>query len=136
MARAVLRFPIRLIAALAAVLIALEASGVASAFDAGPVVECCCGSHGIEHPCGCPDCPGSRSQLGTETDGQGVLLDEGTAHLQSCHRHAHERVLTVTPSLPPPSRMRLLPPGTLTEWLEPTIIRLHDRLPDVSRPPP
>ncbi|HEX2569195.1 MAG TPA: hypothetical protein VH877_06500 [Polyangia bacterium] len=130
------RFPIRLIAAVAVLFIALEASGVASAFDAGPVVECCCGSHGIENPCGCPDCPGGRAQLGLSAVSAETPAEDGMARFQPCHRHLQERVLTVTPSLPPPSPLRLLPPGTTAEWLEPLVARLQDRLPDASRPPP
>jgi hypothetical protein len=136
MAATVSRFPVRLIAALAALLIALEASGVASAFDAGPVVECCCGEHGIENPCGCPDCPGGRTQFGASAVTAETPAEDEVARFQPCHRHIQERVLTVTPSLPPPARMRLLPPGTPAKWLEPAIARLQDRLPDASRPPP
>lgn len=135
----VFRSSIRFIAALAALLIALEASGVASVFDAGPVVECCCGSHGIENPCGCPDCPGGRAQFGSlavSAETPAEATEDGLAHFQPCHRHIQERVLTASPSLPPPSRMRLLPPGTPGEWLEPAVARLQDRLPDASRPPP
>ena len=42
-----------------ALLLVLQTSGVATAFEYESRVHCCCGTHEASDPCGCPDCPDS-----------------------------------------------------------------------------
>jgi hypothetical protein len=75
-----------------AILVAAPVAGVAFAGVAWGTIDCCCGEHEADLPCGCPDCPGADHD-----DDSGPARD-GLPHIERCGANAQ----WVSPATVPP----------------------------------
>ena len=128
---------------MAILVVVFETTGVARALDRGPVVTCCCGSHTVDHPCGCRTCPAGRARRVAAPAGSTGAANEldsepdsATPQLGSCHVTSRAGAVTSLPAVPPlraplPS-LRLASAGFPHSAAAP----LRDRLLLASRPPP
>lgn len=92
------------IAALAVLVVASLGRIAAANFDIG-TIECCCGEHGADVACGCPDCPAVHA----DDDDRGPPAD-GAPRMEACGPDAK---VTLPPAAPPmlaPPRLAVIPP--------------------------
>ena len=116
---------------LLALLLLLEAAGVARAVGVGSMVHCCCGPHSVARTCACLRCPVKlrRAQASDHDHHEASLAPPG-----SCVPTVEADVLVVLATVPVPPSLADRTPAVMDDFI--AIPPLAGLAADPSRPPP